>query len=113
MKTKRAGLGVALVVTIGLVAGCGGDGGGRPSADDLSQAIQDEAGTDQVTSEQADCVAGVFVDSDISDEGLQKIVDNADVDEIADVPGISDDDVEASDALDDELGGCFGLEADG
>ena len=67
--------GSALVLA--LVTGCGGDGGGRPSVEELSQSIQDSdlAGGEDVDPKVADCVAEAFHESDLSDDALQAIVD--------------------------------------
>lgn len=58
-------------------------GGGRPSQDDVSKALQkgvvsSKSKTDKLTlkKKQADCTAKVFVKSKLSDETLQKLVDD-------------------------------------
>lgn len=65
-----------LVVT--LATACGGDGG-RPSVDDISGAMEDNAGDilgdmpeDSI---DFDCLAEAYHDSDISDDTLQAMVD--------------------------------------
>lgn len=66
-----------------LVSACGSDddNGGRPSADDISQALQEgTSGADlglseDLSEEAADCIADVLVDSDVSDKALQSIID--------------------------------------
>lgn len=79
MKTTRpVQLVAASLLSLTLLTGCGGDGGGRPSVEELSTAFQDEdnvmgLGLDE---KQSDCVAEAFHDSDVSDETLQAIVDN-------------------------------------
>ena len=75
--TKK--LGVALAATVVLLAGCGGGGGGRPSADEISGLLTDggEIGGQEfsVPEEQADCMAKVFHESDLSDDALNAMVD--------------------------------------
>lgn len=64
-----------LVVT--LATACGG---GRPSVDEVSQGLEDNAaellgGSMPTDSIDFDCMAEAFVDSDLSDDALQAIVD--------------------------------------
>ena len=73
--------GIALATCAVLLAGCGGgDGGGRPSVDEISEALQggssvtEDMGID-VDAETADCMAEAFHDSDVSDEALRAMVD--------------------------------------
>ncbi|RYB94089.1 hypothetical protein EUA93_06840 [Nocardioides oleivorans] len=77
-KNRPAQLIAASLMALTLLTGCGGDGGGRPSVDELSTAFQDEDNVMNLglTETQADCVAEAFHDSDVSDETLQAIVDN-------------------------------------
>lgn len=77
-------LGAALAVGVLLVATACGSGGGddRPSVGDVSKALR-KAGdgsllgtaASKLDEKAADCVAKVLVDSEISDEGLQAIID--------------------------------------
>ena len=87
-------LGIALAITVVALAGCGGDGGGRPSVDDISKVLTDGVefgGEDvEVPEEQADCIAKVFHDSDLSDDALNAIVEK-------------DDDYDASDKDEEAL----------
>lgn len=63
----------ALLLTL---SACGGDDGGRPSVDDISESLQDsDMMGGEVDAKVADCVAEAFHDSDLSDEALQAIVD--------------------------------------
>ena len=75
MKTKLAA-GFA-VCTLLVASACGG---GRPSVDEISEALQDgnnelSEGMPGIDEETADCLAELFHDSDISDEGLQALID--------------------------------------
>jgi hypothetical protein len=66
----------ALVLTF--ATGCGGDGGGRPSVDEIADGIQDGMGDSfggDVTDDMANCLAKAFRDSDLSDDALQAIAD--------------------------------------
>lgn len=71
-------------------AACGG--GGRPSADELSKALtsDDSVFGTALDKKQADCAAEKLVDSDLSDDTLQAIVDG-------------DEDYESSDEESDKL----------
>ena len=73
VKKLGASLAVALLLA---TSACGG---GRPSADELSTAMQKGVKTDNRTvklpKNQADCAARIFVKSDLSDEALQAIAD--------------------------------------
>lgn len=76
-RTQRLLRPLAATAVIALVAtGCGGDDGGRPSVDEISDTIQngDVLGSD-IDSDVADCIAEAFHDSDLSDDALQAIVD--------------------------------------
>jgi hypothetical protein len=75
---KYAVLGLFLLVTA-----CGG-GGGRPSSDDLAQALGDDHNKVAAQFTEAfpdtsgttlDCIAKVLHDSDVSDDALEAIVD--------------------------------------
>ena len=77
--TKRvlsAAAAAALVLTF--ATGCGGDGGGRPSVDEVADGIQDGMGESfggDLTDEMATCIAKAFHESDVSDDALQAIAD--------------------------------------
>lgn len=72
--TKRLAV-LAATSILAVTAACGG-GGDRPSADEVSEALQkNEVAGSEVPKESADCVAEAFVESDLSDEALQAIVD--------------------------------------
>lgn len=75
--TQRIVRPLAATAALALLAtGCGGDGGGRPSVDELSESIQsgDMIGSD-IDENVADCIAEAFHESDLSDDALQAIVD--------------------------------------
>ena len=69
-------------VVVALLLATSACGGGRPSEDDLSTAMQKGVKTDnrevKLTKKQADCAAKIFVKSDISDDALQAIADRDD-----------------------------------
>lgn len=71
-KTLAATAAVSMLV---FTAACGG--GGRPSADEIADAIKDDDSfsSADATDEQVDCVAKAYHDSDLSDEALQALVD--------------------------------------
>lgn len=76
-RTQRILRPLAVTAVLALVAtGCGGDDGGRPSVDEISDTIQngDVLGSD-LDASVADCIAEAFHDSDLSDDALQAIVD--------------------------------------
>lgn len=88
-----------LALATGLLAGCGGDGGGD---DDLRAEIRDEmlAGDDQLTREEADCFAGVMVD-EIDNDLLRDAIEGGD---------IAEDGLGGMDAVADRaLAECFDL----
>ncbi len=90
-----------------LFSACGGGDDGRPSADDIKDAIvaNDDSGTDEET---ASCIADALHDSDISDSGLRKLIDSPDVEDINDIDLSDDDQQAAQSALTDALGDCIG-----
>ena len=71
-KTMAAAAAVSMLV---FTAACGG--GGRPSVDEIADAIKkdDTFSSADATDKQVDCVAKAYHDSDISDEALQALVD--------------------------------------
>lgn len=99
-------LGVALAATIVLLAGCGGGGGGRPSVDELSNVFVDGgefAGEDfNFPKEQADCIAKLFHESDLSDEALNAIVEKDEDFE----PSDKDEEVAAGFATNEDFAAC-------
>lgn len=74
-------------LAVSLAACAGGPGGGsssdRPSADELSTGItkilEDSGQGDILTEEQVDCIAGEFVDSDVSDQDLKNMAGGEDL----------------------------------
>ena len=77
MKTKRflATLAVAALATTTL-AGCGS----RPDTDEIKEAILASSSSEDFSEDYAECTAQVFSESDISDEGLELIVEDEDAD---------------------------------
>ena len=88
------------VLVLGFTSACGGgDGGGRPSVDEIADGVQDsmgDLGGEEMTDGAVDCIAKAFHDSDLSDEALQAIADG---DEDYDA---SDEDEEAIKSLQSE-----------
>lgn len=87
---------VAATSVLTLTAACGGDG--RPSAGELSDALtsEDSVFGTAFPERSADCVAEVLVDSDLSDDTLNAIVEGdeeyeGDSDEQAALQGLSGD----------------------
>lgn len=75
MKTRAPQLIASAFLVLTLATACGGDG--RPSVDELSDALQSDdnvLGTG-LEKDQADCVAEAFHDSDVSDDTLRALVD--------------------------------------
>ncbi|MEG9226273.1 hypothetical protein [Aeromicrobium sp. Sec7.5] len=96
-KTMAMATSAALLV---FTAACGG--GGRPSVDELSEALtsEDNVFGAVLDGDQADCAAEALVDSDLSDDTLQAIVDGDE-----DYEG-SDDEQDKLDGLSTDLGAC-------
>ncbi|WP_156794033.1 hypothetical protein [Aeromicrobium marinum] len=69
-KTLAASLTVSVLV---MTAACGG--GGRPSVDELRDSMVSGDTVIPVPEQAAECFAEVLVDSDLSDETLQAIVE--------------------------------------
>lgn len=92
-----------------LLAACGSDDGGRPSASELSQQLQDADDEDALTEEEADCVAAAFVDSDLSDEALRAIRDYDGNPQSFNESDLSDDDRAAAQAAQGAAIDCFDL----
>ena len=68
-----AAAGAVVTLLLGLSA-CGG-GDSRPTAKEISAALQSDDAVIPVPEAAADCVAKVFHDSDLSNETLQAMVD--------------------------------------
>ncbi|MBM7518090.1 hypothetical protein [Nocardioides nitrophenolicus] len=73
MKIKLATTAALLAVAL---SACGG--GGRPSQSEVADAIKDQlpGGSSAVTDDVIDCIAKAVVDSDLSDDTLNKMVDD-------------------------------------
>ena len=93
---------VFIVAALALTSACGGGGGDRPSKDDVKSSItgDDSVFGSAIPEEAADCVAGVLVDSDLSNETLNAIVEGD-----TDYKG-SDDEQKALTDLTSEFGKC-------
>lgn len=68
-----------IVAALALTSACGGGGGGdRPTKAEVKTAItsDDSVFGTSIPEKSADCVAGVLVDSDVSDKTLKAIVDS-------------------------------------
>ena len=98
---------VAMFTLLAVLTACGG-GGGRPSADEVADALKDKdnpAGqaftAGGATDEAIDCIAEALHESDLSDDVLQAIVDGDE-----DYEGSSEDE-DAFAGLVDELGKCI------
>lgn len=92
-KTHPIKLVAASLVALTVLTGCGGgSGGGRPTVDEISTSLQeaDNPLGVELDEKTAGCIAEAFHKSDISDEGLQAIVDQ-------------DEDYEASKADEDAI----------
>lgn len=88
-----------------LAAACGG-GGDRPSASEISEKFQSEL---DVSAEAGDCAGEVLADSDISDDGLRKVIDadwGAETDPLTEAD-VSEEDNAAGDAVQEELSACI------
>jgi hypothetical protein len=79
MMVRKIGLVVASAALL-LTSACGG--GGRPSVDDVSKSLTDgKAGglmnlpSGTLTDKVADCLAKAIVDSDLSDDAVNALVD--------------------------------------
>src|SRR5690606_11780773 len=74
----KAAVALSTVALLGGLAACGG--ADRPSKDELADAMTSEdsvfgSAVGSAPDEMVDCMAGVLVDSDISDEALNAIVE--------------------------------------
>jgi hypothetical protein len=81
MKQKLVVLSAVCAIAL---SACGGGGGGRPSTDEIADALKsnDEfssiVGAGDNSDETVDCVAKAFHDSDLSDDALNALVDGDD-----------------------------------
>ena len=75
MKNRAPKLIASAFLVLTLATACGGDG--RPSVDEISDALQDSdlLGGSELTDDQVDCLAKAYHDSDLSDDALQALVD--------------------------------------
>lgn len=91
-----------IVAALSLSACGGGDGDGRPTKAEVKKSLtsKDSVFGTTVPSEAADCVAGILVDSDLSDKTLNAMVEGD-----KDYEG-SDDDKKALTSLTTEFGKC-------
>lgn len=100
----KKSLTAALIVAALSLSACGGgdDGGDRPSTSDVKKSLtsKDSVFGTTIPEESADCVAGVLVDSDLSDKTLKAMVDGD-----KDYKG-SKDDQKALASLTTEFGKC-------
>ncbi len=84
MNLLKPGVGVAALVLL-LSACSGGDSSsGRPSSDDIADAIRSGSSGLGVSEDKADCVAKVLVDSDLSDEALRRYTGDNDAEDLND-----------------------------
>ncbi|WP_028644164.1 hypothetical protein [Nocardioides sp. URHA0020] len=102
-RVLSAAASAALVLTV--ATGCGGDGGGRPSVDEIADGIQGGALGSDVSDKVATCVAKAFHDSDLSDDALQAIVDND-----KDYKGSKEDTKALSSVSSESVTKCMGVE---
>lgn len=92
-----------MVTTLALAGACGGGGDERPTKADISKAItaKDSVFGTTIPKKSADCVAGVIVDSKLSDKAVKAIAKG---DKGYDA---SKDDAKALTGLTSKLGGCI------
>ncbi len=90
---------VAMLTLLAVLAACGG-GDGRPSEDEIADALKDSDSFSALTSEASDevidCIAKALHDSDLSDDALQALVDGDE-----DATGDEDDAKAIADIQDD------------
>lgn len=99
-----------MITALSLTACGGGDGssgggGDRPSVADIEGQITQSSG-DQVTGEQATCLAKTYYESDLSDEAVRLLVEAEDVSTIS-PEDLSEADQKASKALYEPLVKCL------
>lgn len=99
---KKSMSALFIVVALALTSACGGDDGGdRPTKAEVKKAITSEKSVlGAIPEEAADCVAEALVDSKVSDDTLNAIIENDE-----DYEG-SDDDEKALEGLQTELSKC-------
>lgn len=111
MSIRTRTLATALVLTLAVAAACGGDDDGssgeRPTVDQLSVKFRNEIG---MTPGQSECVADLFVSSDISDGAVAEMYETQLAQNEVPFVGLDldDDDREALGVLTDALGACLG-----
>ncbi|MEI7057841.1 hypothetical protein WBG06_18595 [Nocardioides sp. CCNWLW239] len=97
------------VISVFILAACGGgdssSDGDRPSVEDIEGVIATSSG-DQVTDEQAACLAKTYYESDLSDEAVRLLVEAEDVATIS-PEDLSKADQQASKELYDPLVKCL------
>jgi hypothetical protein len=103
MKQKLVALSAVLVIALSACGG-GGDGGGRPSTDEIADALKSNEEFSSMASgasdEVVDCLAQAFHDSELSDDALNALVDGDE-----DFDG-SDEDREAVSGMTEDLTAC-------
>lgn len=98
---KKSMSALLLIAALALTSACGGGDGDRPSKAEVKKAITGEKSVfGAIPEPAADCVAGVLVDSKVSDETLTAIVENDE-----DYKG-TDKDEDALKDLQTDLGKC-------
>jgi len=73
----KKSLTAALLVTALSLSACGGGGDDRPSKAEVKKSLtsKDSIFGSAIPAEAADCVAGILVDSDLSDKTLNALVE--------------------------------------
>ena len=106
---RRSAIAAAGLLTAFLLTACGGGessgGGDRPSAEDIQGQIT-QSSRDQVTEEQAACLAKTYYESDLSDEAVRLLVEAEDVSTIS-PEDLSEADQKASKELYEPLVKCL------
>lgn len=74
---KRAAGAALIVATMALTGACGGGSDDRPTKAEVSKSLsgKDSMFGTTIPDAAVDCVAGVLVDSNLSDKGLRAIVE--------------------------------------